>query len=783
MKAAKPLQDELGKMIIKNVVSAAQFPSIDAFFRHQQGRGNFTNLENIRHPAKRLLKHISSKGAPVLIKTSPWSAERTAAAISRGPHKSAHTYQEFLRDEMLDMATRAFWSVLPYEKVKHLKNLRISPIGVVPQHERRPRTIVDYSFLGLNAETLKLSPQEAMQFGRALERIITQVVYADPRYGPVQFIKIDLSDGFYQIKVRAADIPKLGVSFPALGDESPLVAFPLSLPMGWTESPPYFCAFTETIADVANARILKWRNPKKHPLTRDADSTPASPEPFPDRPRPGTVPTIRIPGRRNPLLPDRRRILATVDVFVDDFIAAAQGSKRRLNRVRRILMHAIDDVMRPVDSDDPTFRKQPISVKKLRQGDACWSTIKKVLGWIIDSVAMTISLPPRRLQRLAELLASIPETQSRLAIDKWHQILGELRSMSLALPGSRGLFSSLQAALQSSDGKRLRLTKSFHDALAEFEWIRSDLASRPTRLQELVPTNPTLLGAHDASGIGAGGVWFPGATAIPRRARVLSIDPDGAKRRHRLTSNRPVLWRYIFPEHIRARLVSFKNPTGDITNSDLELAGSLFQQEAAAQCFDVRECTTKDATDNIATMYWSRKGSTTSTGPPAKLLRIASIHQRHHRYLNLKDYLEGKRNSMADDASRFVNMSPTDLLTYFNSTYPQPEPWVLWTPSQQFSSAVISALLRRTCPPASFLLAPPPPKRTGLAGAPSAPNSEWILPFKSSTIPSPSSKFSCTDTELEPLPLAKKASDLVPWKMPYARLAKRSPVWGPLTHA
>jgi hypothetical protein len=118
--------------------------------------------------------------------------------------------------------------------------------------------------------------------------------------------------------------------------------------------------------------------------------------------------------------------------------------------------------------------------------------------------------------------------------------------------------------------------------------------------------------------------------------------------------------------------VTFNNPTGDINNSDLELAGSLFRQECAAQCFDIREPATKDSTDNLATMHWTRKGSTATTGPPAKLLRIASIHQRHHRCLNLKDYLEGKRNTMAGDSSRLVTLAPAQLLTHFASTCPQP---------------------------------------------------------------------------------------------------------------
>ena len=45
---------------------------------------------------------------------------------------------------------------------------------------------------------------------------------------------------------------------------------------------------------------------------------------------------------------------------------------------------------------------------------------------------------------LFHLAKEIPATQKRISVDKWHRCLGELRSMSLALPGSRGLFSQMK---------------------------------------------------------------------------------------------------------------------------------------------------------------------------------------------------------------------------------------------------------------------------------------------------------------------------------------------------
>ena len=68
-----------------------------------------------------------------------------------------------------------------------------------------------------------------MQFGHALDRMLREILLADPSHDPVHLIKIDISDGFYQIALNINDIPKIGVVFPTLPGEEPLVAFPLVL--------------------------------------------------------------------------------------------------------------------------------------------------------------------------------------------------------------------------------------------------------------------------------------------------------------------------------------------------------------------------------------------------------------------------------------------------------------------------------------------------------------------------------------------------------------------------
>jgi hypothetical protein len=54
-----------------------------------------------------------------------------------------------------------------------------------------------------------MAPQEAMQFGKAPQRILQAIVDANPSHGPVHLMKVDIADGFYQIWINLHDIPKL----------------------------------------------------------------------------------------------------------------------------------------------------------------------------------------------------------------------------------------------------------------------------------------------------------------------------------------------------------------------------------------------------------------------------------------------------------------------------------------------------------------------------------------------------------------------------------------------
>ena len=153
------------------------------------------------------------------------------------------------------MQQKGIFVVLSYHLVRNQSQLRLSPMGCVPQRERRPCMINDYTFSGVNEATLKMVPPEAMQWGKTLHRLLQYIFTADARHGPVLLSKTDLSDGFYQLGLTPTGALKLTNPFPSLSGEPPLVAIPTGLPMGWTELPPAFSSVTETITDMVNEQL------------------------------------------------------------------------------------------------------------------------------------------------------------------------------------------------------------------------------------------------------------------------------------------------------------------------------------------------------------------------------------------------------------------------------------------------------------------------------------------------------------------------------------------------
>jgi hypothetical protein len=107
---------------------------------------------------------------------------------------------------------------------------------------------------------MKKSPKGAIdQLGHALERIIYAFVESadDER---IFFAKYNIKDGFWCLDCADGDEWNLAYVLPQKEGTPVTLVIPTSLQMGWVESPPYFCAASETARDVATnyAEMRVW---------------------------------------------------------------------------------------------------------------------------------------------------------------------------------------------------------------------------------------------------------------------------------------------------------------------------------------------------------------------------------------------------------------------------------------------------------------------------------------------------------------------------------------------
>ena len=706
------------------------------------------DIDKLPHPAAPMLHRIAKNGAPVVISSAPWSRELLDERAARGSHASADEHTEFLGEEFLDFGRKGFWILLPYDVIKNEPGLRLSPVGVVPQDGRRPRIIVDYSFWDINDETLKLSPERAMQFGTAPLRIAQDLTRANPKYGPVHMLKNDMSDGFYRIGITSSGSLKLAVILPAdmVPGQPQLVALPLVLPMGWTESPPWFCAYTETVADLTNADL---RRNKRYPLHPTAELAGAKDfevqDPHQKR---------RTPRSHEDWL--YKRPLARSEIFVDDFILMGQDHPQNpLENQRSTLSHNIDKVFRPNGPNDSEYRKEPQSAKKMEKGDAAWHTMKEALGWNWGTESKTLQLKQKRATKAIQLVTKVMGSK-RVELREWQQLLGVLRSLQPGLSGSEGQFSLLQEALTEAMARnrdhRVSVTAPRKEQLQLLLDYLTHHETRPTLLEELVPGKDLHVGACDAAKAGRGGVWF--------------TDEGEA-----------ILWRAPYSPEVQAQVVSEKNPTGSLTNSDLELEGTLLHHWVIGNCAKVDGETTYTGCDNTPAVAWRQKGSSTSKKARARLLRLAAGLRRQQRALHRIGHLAGTDNIMADDTSRLWELSDEELLTYFELNYPQNTSWKMYNIPQEVNSWMTSVLLEKTSKVESVLQGLQRQSPLGPLGAASATPSTSQQASSKLKTHSLSSSSSENGTEMAQSLPVRTRYELEQRKMPCGRWARRFPFW------
>ncbi len=346
------------------------------------------------HPAGPMLEDWAAKGCPVDCGPN-WPLEKLEAALAYGSHPSAKIPEarKCLLDETKDKVDKGFARVLKWKDIKHAlpPNLKLSPVAMIPHKSRAFRCILDLSFnlklkdkhqhtASVNQTTEKLAPAAAMaQLGVTLRRIIHTMEKARQKGTSLLFSKLDIKDGFWRLMVSDHDAWNFCYMIPPASTGAPLdevdVVIPNCLQMGWCESPPFFCAASETARDVIASSLLGTNLPphpfESHMLPKDS---------------------IALP------IQDLTSTISLLEVFVDDFIAVTDNTSRdHLENFSRAMLHGIHTVFPPPSFTGHHVGGDPISEKKLKKLEGLWEQVKEVLGWMLDGANYTIELPEAKV--------------------------------------------------------------------------------------------------------------------------------------------------------------------------------------------------------------------------------------------------------------------------------------------------------------------------------------------------------------------------------------------------
>jgi hypothetical protein len=592
------------------------------------------------------------------------------------------------------------------------RNLKVSPLAVIPQVGRRGRLLLDLSFAvqvirnpgkrarrtqghatplapSVNDTTTKHSPDYPVkELGRVLLRLL-HFLDAVPAEETIMFAKIDLSDGFWRMLV--ADDQKWNFAYALPGTTGPAqLVIPHALQMGWTESPGYFCATTETGRDIMQALIDGGTVCPPHAL--DAYMDPSAPA-------------------RRQTSPATERQWQMSAVFVDDYILAAveNPSGTLLQSAGRAALHTIHGLFPPPERSGHLGGKDPISQKKLDAGDARWAQLKELLGFVFDGKARTVHLTQRKAAGIAEATARLLK-KNRTGIHKFQSVVGKMRHVTTILPAARGLFTPLNRALRGEPTfVALSAKGEVRAALLDLRQLVLKLADRPTHVKEiLTPSAPDYIGYCDASAFGAGGVWFSGACPLPE-----------------------TVWRLQWPRDITAAVVSESNPTGTLTNSDLEMAAVVLHLNTL-ECIapSLRHKHVFVHSDNTPSVAWLTKMATKTAKSDAahRLVRGLALRQRMLESAPVSiAHVAGTDNALADIASRPIPQLDDEaaFLTHFDSVFPlQNRYWQRASPPPAQLSNVILTLRGQRLTLQRWMVQSVPPAGDG--GASTAPLVELI---------------------------------------------------------
>lgn len=436
----------------------------------------------LHHPAAATLLQYATQGCPSNT-GRPWTREQMQEAIDRGPHSSALEPDAIaqMKAEIQEKLSKNQVRLVEWDSIKDNppKQLKISPLAMIPHKSRKYRAILDLSFKlrlkngemlpSVNENTTLEAPVGAIdQLGHSLQQVIHAFAEAGPEE-KVFMAKFDIKDGFWRLVCEEGEEWNFTYMLPQEEGAKPVLVVPNSLQMGWVESPGCFGTASETARDVAAQYAERpVGSLPRHKFIKHAMSGEAI--------------------QQLPKSVETNDLRYFIDVYVDDFFPMAIAtSQEQLQHVATAVLMGVHDVF--PTSDVP--EDDPISHKKLEKLEGQFALNKEILGFDFDGDSKTMILcEPKRDFLLMTLHKWVRASESRrlgVPFQEFESVISKIRHAFIALPAGRGLMTPFNKILQKRPPVvYFHRNKALKHAVMDCRTILRESTKYPTPCKELV---------------------------------------------------------------------------------------------------------------------------------------------------------------------------------------------------------------------------------------------------------------------------------------------------------
>ena len=606
-----------------------------------------TILENIfaKHPLWSRLKHqlIHGSSFPLEDLSCDKRREDVIEALEYGNHKGVSGDLELFKNMMNNDVIHGYSLVLPRSKIIEIEGALLAPMNIADQHSINERGEIvakkrlthnqSYKFgsgTSVNSRVIKDDLQDCM-YGSCLFRIIHEILNMRTKHPHKRVLlqKIDWKAAYRRSHLNW----ETAIQTITQSVEMDLAFLSLRLTFGGAPNPNYWGEVSESTTDLANAllRLENW-DPKElaSPIQ---DKVPKA--------EPDNDPTPFA--QALPLAVDLdENDDGKADVYIDDITSVVVDIGNNIERGEAAVLLATHLIGRPFDTNDPLKRLDLVSITKLI-AEARLEETKVLLGWVLDTRLLKVSLTFEKYTAWSESIKSILETKTSTFNDL-DSLIGRIGHTSVINPYVKHFMSRIrQEKDRAENRKKIKISSIVLDDLElHLDFLR--LAYEGISMNQISYRSPTHSYRADACPFGLGGY-----------------------------SSRGRAWRWFIPPKLRYRatlnmlehLCSIIGPWIDLLENALPEFSCILA---------MGDSTTAAGWLKKSNFKYSQDESFEMTEAKLKLSRDHALRLMSHKCSDYSQWFKGDDNDVADSLSRDHHIPPNVLTQLFHTSIPNQTP-------------------------------------------------------------------------------------------------------------